>query len=126
MSPDRRRQLARVAAPAAFLLFATIAVLIVRSALHDDEQTGAARSVTTVGSRPGGPTTRRPPARRPRARRPATPPAERTSVYVIESGDTLGTIADEHDTTVERLLELNPNVDAFSLRVGQRIRVPAG
>jgi LysM repeat protein len=32
-------------------------------------------------------------------------------------------IADEHDTTVEQLLALNPDVDPVALTVGQRIRV---
>jgi LysM repeat protein len=43
--------------------------------------------------------------------------------YVIESGDTLGGIADKYDTTVEELVRLNPDVDPTALRVGQRIRV---
>jgi LysM repeat protein len=41
----------------------------------------------------------------------------------VESGETLGTIADEFDTTVESLVELNPGVDPTALTVGQRIRV---
>jgi teichoic acid transport system ATP-binding protein len=43
--------------------------------------------------------------------------------YVIQAGDTLAVIADEHDTTVEQLLVLNPDVDPVALNVGQRIRV---
>lgn len=43
--------------------------------------------------------------------------------YVIEEGDTLDQVALENDTTVERLLVLNPDVDPASLRIGQRIRV---
>jgi LysM repeat protein len=43
--------------------------------------------------------------------------------YVIESGDTLGSIAVKYDTTVEELVRLNPDVDPTALRVGERIRV---
>ena len=121
MTPARRRQLARIAAPAAFLLAVTIAVLLVRSAARDEVPSAAPpdRAVQT--------TTR---ARRPRLQplAPATGTATATpstQTYVIESGDTLETIAAEHDTTVERLLELNPGIDPVALTVGQRIRIPA-
>jgi LysM repeat protein len=43
--------------------------------------------------------------------------------YIVESGDTLGGIAGEFDTSVDRLMELNPAVDPRALRVGQRVRV---
>ncbi|MBA2385012.1 MAG: LysM peptidoglycan-binding domain-containing protein, partial [Actinobacteria bacterium] len=43
--------------------------------------------------------------------------------YEIESGDTLAVVADRFDTTVERLLVLNPDLDPVALRIGQRIRV---
>ena len=42
---------------------------------------------------------------------------------MIEAGDTLDVVADRFDTTVERLLVLNPDVDPVALRIGQRIRV---
>jgi LysM repeat protein len=41
----------------------------------------------------------------------------------VESGDTLDQIALDHDTSVERLLELNPELDPRELQVGQRVRV---
>jgi LysM repeat protein len=46
-----------------------------------------------------------------------------TRFYIVESGDTLGGIAGQFDTTVDRLMELNPAVDPRALRVGQRVRV---
>ena len=121
MTPARRRQLARIGAPAAFLLAVTIAVLLVRASVSDED--AAAPTTETVRIR----TTTRPNEIELRPLAPArqtetTPSAES---YVIESGDTLETIAAERDTTVERLLELNPGIDPVSLRVGQRIRVPA-
>jgi LysM repeat protein len=42
---------------------------------------------------------------------------------VIQSGDTLGSIALKYDTTVDELMRLNPDVDPTALRPGERIRV---
>jgi LysM repeat protein len=107
-----RARLARLAAPAAFLLAATIAVLLVRSGLESGSGssdstvstlTSSSRSTTTTSVR----TTTRP----------------RRRFYTIQSGDTLATVATNFGTTVEKLLALNPEIDPRSLRVGQKIRV---
>jgi LysM repeat protein len=99
---------ARFAAPVAFLAAATIAVLLVRSALENGE----------AGTPP--PTTS--PATTTTAPETATN-ADGAEFYEIQSGDTLAAIADEHDTTVEQLLVLNPDLDPVALTVGERIRV---
>lgn len=116
MPPRLRLWLARLAAPAALLLAATVAVLLVRSALDTtDEQTPTTATTTqTTPARPAPP----PPPRPKRTR--TTQAAE---FYTIQSGDTLATIADQYGTTVEELLLLNPDVDPIELSVGQRIRV---
>jgi len=49
-----------------------------------------------------------------------TPGAE---YYVVQSGDTLGSIAQKYTTTVDELMTLNPGIDPTALRVGQRVRV---
>ena len=109
----RHSSLARLAAPVAFLLAVTVAVLIVRSALKSDDETGPTTARETVpattsrtSTRPGRTT------RSPRARS-----------YEIQPGDTLETVAAEFDTTVEQLLVLNPDVDPVALGIGERIRV---
>ena len=106
------RQLAtRLAAPAAFLAGITAAVLLVRAGLNDGETTTAAQ--TSVATTTAVTTTAR--------TRTATQP---TPVFVeVQSGGTLDQIALDNDTTVERLLELNPGLDPTALQVGQRIRV---
>ena len=43
--------------------------------------------------------------------------------YVVESGDTLDSIATKERTTVTRLKQLNPGINPTALRVGERIRV---
>ena len=43
--------------------------------------------------------------------------------YTIEAGDTLGSIASDNEVTVERIQELNPQLDPQALTAGQRIRL---
>ncbi|MBB6177972.1 MULTISPECIES: LysM peptidoglycan-binding domain-containing protein [Anoxybacillus] len=51
--------------------------------------------------------------------------ASTTATYTIQSGDTLSTIARRWNTTVTRLLELNPTItDVNRIYVGQVIKVP--
>ncbi len=95
MSVDRAG-IARVAAPVAFLLAVTIAVLLIRPGLRED---------ATV---------------------PATPPVTLptgTVTVAVRSGDTLEGIAARTGTTVDVLERLNPGVERDVLRVGRRIRV---
>jgi LysM repeat protein len=44
-------------------------------------------------------------------------------VYVVKRGDTLGAIAQKSGVPVQRLQELNPGLDQFSLVAGQRIKL---
>jgi LysM repeat protein len=104
---------ARLLAPAAFLLAATIAVLLIRAGL-DNDAAPASSIPTATSKRPTGPTTTR----------SQQPPPPVTRTYTIQAGDTLDQVALDHDTTVERLLALNPTIDATSLQVGQKIVVP--
>jgi LysM repeat protein len=112
VTDDTRRWLTRLAAPAALLAAATIAVVLVREAIHDDPAAGSRATATARSA-----TTTRP-AQPPRRTVPARPAFAR-----VGRGDTLESIAERHDTSVETLLELNPTVDPVALTVGQRIRV---
>ena len=109
----RNARLARYAAPVAFLAAATVAILLVRSGLDNGDATppAATTSATTTAATTEPGTTG------------TTTNAAGAEFYVIQAGDTLAVIADEHDTTVEQLLILNPDVDPVALTVGQRIRV---
>jgi LysM repeat protein len=103
--------LARFAAPAAFLLAATIAVLLVRAALTDEGEATTPPAATTTA-----PTTTTNPGT-------TTTNAAGAEYYKIRAGDTLAVVAEQHDTTVEQLMTLNPDVDPVALTIGQRIRV---
>ncbi len=54
----------------------------------------------------------------------AAAPEERPSSYTVQPGDTLGAIADQYNTTVERLIELNTLTNADIIEVGQVINLP--
>jgi LysM repeat protein len=102
---------ARYAAPVAFLVAVTIGLLLVRSALEDEERApGSGPAVTQATSAS------------------ATPSREQASggqrqVYRIRAGDTLESVAARFETTVEHIVELNPGIDPTGLQVGRRIRV---
>ena len=107
-------RLARYAAPAAFLLAATIAILIVRSGLSNGETaplTTAPVTATTTAETAETTTAA------------TTTAASGAEFYEIQPGDTLAVVAEEFDTTVEQLLVLNPDIDPVALTIGQRIRV---
>lgn len=44
--------------------------------------------------------------------------------WEVAAGDTLDSIARANDTTVDKLLELNPNINPQNLQIGQAICLP--
>ena len=110
-----RARLARYAAPAAFLLAVTVAILLVRAGLDNGDSSTPPPTATTTEVTP---TT----TEEPGTTATSTVPAD-AEFYEIQAGDTLAVIADQHGTTVEQLLVLNPDIDPVALTVGQRIRV---
>ena len=126
MDPRRRQELTRYGAPAAFLVAVTIAVILIKAGLN-----GGSGSTTTVGTLPTTSTATKPTTTKlvltgpqagttTTATETTTPGAE---YYVVESGDTLGSIAEKYSTTVDELMTLNPGIDPTALHIGQKIRV---
>jgi hypothetical protein len=102
-----RKEAKRYGAPAAFLLAATIAVLLVRSGLRTDAApVTTARTTTTVSTTASTPV-----------------PPRRRRFYRLRAGETLSDVAIRFDTSVERLLALNRGIEPTNLVVGQRIRI---
>ena len=121
MDPGRRRELTRYGAPAAFLLAVTIAVLLVKSGLDNGSHTETVViPTTTARTTTAAPTTT---IALTGSAGATTTTAANGRYYVIQSGDTLGSIAANYNTTVDELLTLNPSVDPSALQPGQRIRV---
>jgi LysM repeat protein len=113
-----RANLARFGAPAAFLAGVTVAVLLIRAGLSGSDSSPATTVTPTTVTSSSAPATTRP-----TRTGTTTTTAEEPRFYTIESGDTYGSIAAEFNTSVDRLRELNPDVDETQLTIGQRIRV---
>jgi len=95
---DRRRY----AAPAAFLLAVTIAVVLVRSGLRQDSSTPTVSTPAAVS------TTTRSPAR---------------AFWTVRAGDTFGVISQKTGVPVATIEKLNPKASSTSLFIGERIRL---
>ena len=139
MDPRRRQELTRYGAPAAFLAAVTIAVVLIKAGLS-----GSSDTSPTVGALPTSssttsrtlPTTTKLVLTTPGQTASTSTTASTTSAttttgttvagaqyYLVQSGDTLGSVAQKYSTTVDQLLTLNPGIDPTTLRIGQRIRV---
>jgi len=110
-----RDDVARYAAPLAFLLAVTIVILLVHNGLNGGKNSNQPTvPVSTAAATTSASTTT------PAATTPVTP---KKQFYVIQSGDSFGVVAGKFNTTVEALQALNPGISSNSLTVGQKIRV---
>jgi LysM repeat protein len=106
----------RYVAPAAFLLAATVAVLLIRSGLQAGTSTPAGTSAVvtqphkTVSSTTT--TTRR-----------TTTAAAGPRFWTVQAGDTFGVISSKSGVPVATIQQLNPNVKSTSLFIGQKLRL---
>ena len=109
MPSDHARSPGRMLAPAALLAIAIAVSLIVLGSGSSDDGSGKGttageRTTTTKGPRAGA-----------RKRAKAT--------YTVKPGDTLGGIGEKTGVEVERLQELNPELDPQALVSGQKIKL---
>ena len=104
-----RRNTARVVAPLA-LVACAVALAVAITSFTDDQKDddSNARTTTEAGER----TTPEDGQRRSRRR-----------IYRVKLNDTLGLIAEKTGVPVERLQELNPELDPQNLIVGQRVKL---
>jgi LysM repeat protein len=127
MDPRSRKQLTRYGAPAAFLAAVTIAVILIQAGLNSgSESTTTVEALPTTSTATKPPTTTKLVLTGPQAGTTTTATATTTpgaEYYVVESGDTLGSIAEKYSTTVDELMTLNPGIDPTALHIGQKIRV---
>jgi LysM repeat protein len=108
----------RWAAPVGVLAALTIAVVLVHNGLSSGGSGGPAGTTS-------GPTTHTATtvARSRPKHAPTTTNAASAQYYVVQSGDTFGSIAAKYGTTVAQLEALNPGVSSTALSVGQKVRV---
>jgi LysM repeat protein len=98
----RGHAVARIAAPAVFL----VAVIALVSIVFQSGLLNGSSSPTST------PTPH------------ATKAKSTTKTYVVKSGDTLSGIAAKFSTTASQILTLNPNLSSSTLVLGTKIRVP--
>jgi LysM repeat protein len=111
----RRNDWRRFAAPAAFLLAATIAVLLIRSGLQAGGPTPATtlRVPTTTHEVVATTTTK--------TKKKKTATTQR--FWVVQAGDSFGVISSKTGVPVATIEQLNPNVKSTSLFIGEKIRL---
>lgn len=105
----------RYVAPAAFLLAATVAILLIRSGL----QAGTPRATTpsAVGTQP------RKTVSAPTTTGRTTTTASGPRFWTVKAGDTFGVISTKSGVPVATIQLLNPNVKSTSLFIGQKLRL---
>jgi LysM repeat protein len=97
----------RYAAPAAFLLAVTVAVVLVRSGL--EHTTSASPPTTTTRSIPPSPQ--------------VSTTANKRQYWTVRAGDTFGVISTKTGVPVARIERLNPKVTSTSLFIGEKVRL---
>jgi LysM repeat protein len=111
----------RYAAPAAFLLAATIAVLLIRAGLDSGNTssthavqvpTAPIKHVATTTTKKKATTTGK-----------TTTSATGAKFWTVKAGDTFGVISTRSGVPVGELQRLNPKVSSTSLFIGEKIRL---
>jgi LysM repeat protein len=107
----------RYAAPAAFLLAVTIAVVLIRSGINS----GKARTpvvTPTVPSSPRVTTTKK--------KKTTTTTKKKASgqrYWTVQPGDTFNVISSKTGVPMATIARLNPNASSTSLYIGEKIRI---
>ena len=104
------RSPARLLAPLALVVFALAVALVLLTASTGDEGNGGTDTSSNQTGTTAQTTTE-------------TTTAPRRSTYTVKTGDTLGLIAEKTGVSVERLQELNPELDPQALLSGQKINL---
>ena len=126
MDPRTRQQLTHYGVPAAFLAAVTIAVILIKAGLNGGSGSTTTAVLPTTSTAAKTTTTTKLVLTAPQAGTTSTATdttAPGAQYYVVQSGDTLGSIAGTYSTTVDELMTLNPGIDPTALHIGQKIRV---
>ena len=111
----RRGDWRRFVAPAAFLLAATVAVLLIRSGLQS-----STTATTTTSAVPAAPTKTVGAVTNTKAKKKPRAPAR---FYTVQAGDTFGVISTKTGVAVATIEQLNPNISSTSLFIGEKVRI---
>jgi LysM repeat protein len=103
----KQQEWRRYAAPAAFLLAVTIAVVLVRSGL--EHSSSPSETTTTTRVIPPSPQ--------------VSTTANKREYWRVRAGDTFGVISSRTGVPVTRIQRLNPKVTSTSLFIGEKVRI---
>ena len=102
----RQQEWRRYAAPAAFLVAVTIAVVLVRAGLEHGSSTPTTTTTRAIPPSPQVSTT-----------------ANKREYWRVRAGDTFGVISTKTGVPVARIERLNPKVTSTSLFIGEKVRI---
>jgi LysM repeat protein len=112
MHDHGRPRFARLLAPLALIAIAVIvAAMVLGSGVVGDDENDNSADTSSL------------PAATDRTSTGGDKAKPKPATYTIKANDTLSGIADAHGTTVDRLLELNPEIDPQGLVAGQKIKL---
>jgi LysM repeat protein len=106
----------RYVAPAAFLLAATIAILLIRSGLQAGTSAPTTTAVVTAPHKAVSTSTNASSGR-------TKPSSSTPRFWTVQAGDTFGVISTKSGVPVATIEKLNPNVKSTSLFIGQKLRL---
>lgn len=110
-------------APIALVAFGVVFLLVLASGGGGSGDGGGGSSNAAEKRDLGSSASERKQRRKERTSTTSTTKQPAEDVYVVKQGDTLAGIAENTGVSVERLQELNPGLDQFSLVAGQRIKL---
>jgi LysM repeat protein len=122
-SDSRHRSPARLLAPIALVAFGVVFLLVISSGGGDSGGTGGSPNSAAEKRDLGTSSSERKQRRKERTSTTSTTKQPTEDVYTVKQGDTLAGIAETTGVSVERLQELNPGLDQFSLVAGQKIKL---
>jgi LysM repeat protein len=112
MADKSSRSPLRLLAPVALVVFGVLFLIVVAAGLgggSEDKPPSEKADTSTAAST--------------KLNRPKAPKPKQPATYTIKAGDNLGTIAEKTKVPVEKLQELNPELDAQTLVSGQKIKL---
>jgi hypothetical protein len=112
----RRNDWRRYVAPAAFLLAATVAIVLIRSGMHSG---GTPAKTDTVPLAPRKHVVTTP--RKPGKKKTTTTAGSR--FWTVQAGDTFGVISNKTGVPVATIERLNPKASSTSLFIGEQVRL---
>jgi LysM repeat protein len=120
MDQRTRRSPARFLAPLALIAVLVAFLAIVSGSSETGKSSSTSETTSTSSTKSTTTTTKTSTAK---TKKKSAKPDTSDKTYTVQVGDTLGGIADKTGVPLERIEELNPDVDPHTMNAGQEIRL---